>query len=34
MPGRNAKWGDYPDLSLPEYARELGIDAAIVTAGG
>ncbi len=34
MPGRNAKWGDYPDLSLPEYAREQGIDAAIVTAGG
>ena len=34
MPGRNRNWGDYPDLSLPEYAREMGIDAAIVTAGG
>ncbi len=33
-PGRNAKWGDYPDLSLPVFARESGIDAAIVTAGG
>lgn len=34
MPGRNLNWGDYPDLSLPELAREMGVDAAIVTAGG
>jgi len=34
MPGRNLNWGDYPDLSLPELAREMGIDAVIVTAGG
>ena len=34
MPGRNLQWGDYPDLSLPDLAREMGIDAAIVTAGG
>lgn len=34
MPGRNLQWGDYPDLTLPEYARENGIDAAIVAAGG
>jgi hypothetical protein len=32
-PGRNAAWGGYPDRTLPEFAREQGIDAAIVTAG-
>ena len=32
-PGRNVAWGNYPDPSLPELARELRIDAAIVTAG-
>jgi hypothetical protein len=34
MPGRTLAWGDYPDLSLPDLAREMGVDAAIVTAGG
>ena len=34
MPGRNLNWGDYPDLSLPELAREMDVDAVIVTAGG
>ena len=34
MPGRKLNWGDYPDLSLPALAREMGVDAAIVTAGG
>ena len=32
-PGRNARWGGYPDRSLAEFAREQGIAAAIVTAG-
>ncbi|MFM9969735.1 MAG: hypothetical protein ACKVQK_15195 [Burkholderiales bacterium] len=34
MPGRGLQWGDYPDLSLPELVREMGVDAVIVTAGG
>jgi hypothetical protein len=32
-PGRNLKWGDHPDPSIAELARELGIDGAIVSAG-
>jgi hypothetical protein len=32
-PGRNLRWGDYPDRSVGELALELGIDGAIVTAG-
>lgn len=32
-PGRNAEWGGYPDRTLPEFTREQGIDAAIVSAG-
>jgi len=32
-PGKGLRWGDYPDASLPEAAREAGLDAAIVTMG-
>src|SRR5262249_6433252 len=32
-PGRNAEWGGYPDRPLPDYVREMGLDAAIITAG-
>jgi hypothetical protein len=32
-PGRGLRWGDHPDASIGELARELAIDAAIVTAG-
>lgn len=32
-PGRNLNWGDYPDRSLGAFARENGIDAAIVSVG-
>ncbi len=31
-PGRNLRWGDYPDKSIGPWAREHEIDAAIVTA--
>ena len=27
--GKNVKWGDYPDESIDDVAREAGIDAAI-----
>lgn len=32
-PGRGLNWGDHPTSSIGEVAREIGIDAAIVTAG-
>jgi hypothetical protein len=32
-PGRGLRWGDYPDPSIGEFARELAINGAIVTAG-
>jgi hypothetical protein len=32
-PGRNLQWGDHPDRTIAEVAREQGIDAAIITAG-
>ena len=32
-PGRNLNWGDYPDRSLGAFARENGLDAAIVSVG-
>lgn len=32
-PGRNSEWGGTPDPTLTDFARELGIEAAIVTAG-
>ncbi|MCC6474010.1 MAG: hypothetical protein IT514_09720 [Burkholderiales bacterium] len=32
-PGRGLAWGDHPDPSIAELAREHRIDAAIVTAG-
>jgi hypothetical protein len=32
-PGRTAQWGDNPEPSITELAREQGIDAAIVAAG-
>lgn len=32
-PGKNLRWGDYPDPSIGELALELGIDGAIITAG-
>lgn len=31
--GRRLNWGDYPDRSLAAFARESGIDAAIVAPG-
>ena len=31
--GRTLNWGDYPDRSLATFARESGIDAAIVAPG-
>ena len=33
MPGRGLRWGDHPEPSITELAREARIDAAIVTAG-
>ncbi len=32
-PGRNTEWGGSPDPTLTDFARDEGIDAAIVTAG-
>ena len=32
-PGKGLNWGDHPEPSIAELAREHGIDAAIVTAG-
>ncbi|OGA27519.1 MAG: hypothetical protein A3I01_13660 [Betaproteobacteria bacterium RIFCSPLOWO2_02_FULL_65_24] len=32
-PGRNVRWGDHPEQNIGAFAREQGIDAAIVTAG-
>ena len=32
-PGRNLRWGDYPDPSIGELALELALDGAIITAG-
>jgi hypothetical protein len=32
-PGRNKRWGDLPDASIAELAREHGIDGAVVAAG-
>ena len=32
-PGRSLKWGDHPDPSIAELAREHGIDGAIISAG-
>jgi hypothetical protein len=32
-PGRGRRWGDHPDASIADLARENGIDAAIVAAG-
>jgi hypothetical protein len=32
-PGRGRRWGDHPDASIAELARENGIDGAIVAAG-
>lgn len=32
-PGRGLRWGDHPEPSIAELAREQGIDAAVVTAG-
>lgn len=31
--GKNLSWGDYPDDSLTDIAREAGIDAAMVAVG-
>ena len=31
-PGRNSRWGEYPDKTIGAFARENQIDAAIVTA--
>jgi hypothetical protein len=33
MPGKAAKWGDYPDESIREVVRDAGVDAVIVTIG-
>jgi hypothetical protein len=33
MPGRGLSWGDHPDPSIAELAREHGIDAAVIAAG-
>ena len=32
--GKGLRWGNYPDPSIGEIAREAGIDAIIATAGG
>jgi hypothetical protein len=32
-PGRGKRWGDLPDASVAELAREHGIDGAVVAAG-
>lgn len=32
-PGRGRAWGDLPDASIAELAREEGIDAAVIAAG-
>ena len=31
-PGRNTRWGEYPDRTIGDFARENRIDAAIVAA--
>jgi len=33
MPGRGLRWGDHPDPSIAELAREERLDAALITAG-
>ena len=33
MPGRGRSWGDHPDPSIAELAREQGIDGAVIAAG-
>lgn len=33
MPGKGLRWGDHPEPSIADLAREARIDAAIVTAG-
>jgi|GEM_PF-1426196 hypothetical protein len=32
-PGKGLNWGDHPDASIADLAREHGIDAAIIAAG-
>lgn len=32
-PGRGLDWGDHPDRSIADLAREHGIDAAVIAAG-
>jgi len=32
-PGRGKRWGDHPDASIADLAREHGIDGAVVAAG-
>ena len=32
-PGRDKRWGDHPDASIADLAREHGIDGAVVAAG-
>ena len=32
-PGRGSSWGDHPDASIAELAREHGIDGAVIAAG-
>lgn len=32
-PGRGRRWGDHPDATIAELARENGIDGAVVAAG-
>ena len=33
MPGRGLRWGEHPDPSIAELAREQHLDAALITAG-
>ena len=33
MPGRGLRWGDHPEPDIAELARELRLDAALITAG-
>ena len=32
-PGRGKRWGDHPDASIADLAREHGIDGAVIAAG-
>lgn len=32
-PGRGSSWGDHPDASIADLAREHGIDGALIAAG-